>query len=124
MTTVSDISNPYAGEINLLTKIGLSLYQESIKGLPEEKKLSFNPEKSTNFKNQMDKANTKYVWGLVCFKIPDSSGTNQDFLEEYLKLKLSDVIAQSNRTWNCGTNDYIILVKGTSFTKEMAHTRI
>ena len=56
--SISDISNPYAGEINLSDRVGVSLYSTAIKGLPEERKLVFSQEKAMHFKSEIDKANT------------------------------------------------------------------
>ena len=120
MASVSNISNPYAGESDLATKVGLSLYQKAVEVLPKDKNLGFDQDKSMEFSNEMDKANTRYVWGSIYFKIPDHDENNRDLLEDFSKLKLLDVIAHLNRFWHCITEDNVILVKDDStFTKDM-----
>ena len=119
--SISYISNPYVGEINLSDRVGVSLYSTAIKGLLEEIKLVFSQEKAMHFKSEIDKANTKYVWRYICFKFQIRMGNDKDLLEEFSHLTLQDVIVFSKTKW-CSTDDKntIPAKNNTTFTKILA----
>ena len=90
--SISDNTNPFAGEIKIGDKVGNSLFVKATKGLPDEEKLDFSIDNAQVFKSEMDTANANFVWGSVTFSINDENGTSQDLMEDFDKLKYSDVL--------------------------------
>ena len=43
-STISDLTNPFAGKIDLMDKVGLSLFVKATKGLPKEQKINLSQE--------------------------------------------------------------------------------
>ena len=78
-----------------------------------------------HFKSEIDKANTKYVWAFICFKIADKDGNDKDLLDEISHLTLQDVIKFSKIKW-CSTDDKNTIPAkiNTTFTKIHAQKRI
>ena len=122
-TIVDDNTNPFACAIKIGDKVGNSLFVKATNGLDDDEKLSFDLEKAQHFKDEIDSANAKYVWGSVTFAIANSAGDNKDLLEEWSELTLDDVIAHSQRIWSCG-HDHQIPSAGPTLTEQDVQKRI
>ena len=84
---IDDITNPYALQIGLTSKAGLSLFAATTKGLADKEKLDLLVAKAALFKQEIDCAAADYCWGMVCSRINKDAGTAVNLLEDYKDLK-------------------------------------
>ena len=67
--TISDLTIPFSGNINLKDKVGLSLFVKATVGLPKEQKKYFFQETACKIVKAVEQANQAFFWGHICFKI-------------------------------------------------------
>ena len=122
--TISDLTNPFAGIIDLKDKVGLSLFAKATKGLNKENKFNLSQETARKTVEAIEQANQAFFWGLVCFKITASKDSlNYDLVTQYGKLTLQDVIDHSKLIWGSGTG-YDIPDASSSLTEDEIQKRI
>ena len=120
--SISDLTNPFAGTIDLKDKVGLSLFTKATEGL----KIKFDLKLETSRKTveSIERANQAFFWGAVCFKIPSiKDGVDYDLITEYNKLTEDDVIAHARTIWGSGTT-YEILAATSTLTEDIVQKRI
>ena len=121
-TTVNDNANQYAQKITLTDKTGLLLFCEACKGLDNDNKLLLQIENDQAFKEENDRAASKFCWGAFCSDIADDSGVSTNLLTDYKNLTMSNLKTNADATWGCNSGDYIIPAAGSSFD-ELQHQR-
>ena len=122
--TVSDLTNPFAGVIDLTDKVGLSLFTKATEGLDKDNKFNLSQETARKTVEAIEQANQAFFWGHVCFKITAAKdSTDYDLITQYDKLKLTDVIEHSKTIWGSGTG-YDIPDASTSITEDTIQKRI
>ena len=122
--TISDLTNPFAGNIDLKDKVGLSLFVKATEGLPKEQKFNLSQETARKTVEAIEQANQAFFWGHVCFKINAAKdGNDYDLITQYDKLTLQDVISHSKTIWGSGTS-YDIPDASVSLTKAQIQKRI
>ena len=118
-SSISDLTNPFAGVINLKDKVGLSLFAKATEGLSKDTKFNLSQDTARKTVEAIEHANQAYFWGLVCFKITAAKdGLNYDLITQYDKLTLNDVIEHSKAIWGSGTG-YDIPESTSSLTQEI-----
>ena len=121
-STISDLTNPFAGKINLKDKVGLSLFSKATEGL--KAKFDFNIENARKTVEAIERANQAYFWGHVWFKFPASKdGADYNLICNYNNLAEEDVINHSKGIWGSGTS-YEIPNASTGLTEENIQKRI
>ena len=63
--TISDLTNPFAGIIDLKDKVGLSLFVKATEGLPKEQKFNLSQETSRKTVEAIKQANQAFS-GVMC----------------------------------------------------------
>ena len=117
--TISDLTNPFAGKIDLLDKVGLSLFNKATEGLGNDSKFNLSQETARKTVEAIEQANQAYFWGHVCFKINAAKdGSNYDLVTQYDKLTLEDVIVHAKGIWGSGS-DYDIPDASSSLTEDI-----
>ena len=121
---ISELTNPFAGVIDLKDKVGLTLYNKATDGLNDDNKFDFSQENAKRTVDSIEQANQAFFWGHVCFKIAAAKdGMDYDLITQYNKLTVQDVIAHSKVIWGSGTS-YNIPDSTTSLTQEQVQRRI
>ena len=81
-TAFDDVNNPYAHDIDLKDKTGVSLFTAACKGFPDDDKLQLSIEEAQTIKDEFERANSDYVWGTDCMQITDKRGTLRDLFDD------------------------------------------
>ena len=122
--TISDLTNPFAGKIDLLDKVGLSLFNKATEGLGNDSKFNLSQETARKTVEAIEQANQAYFWGHVCFKINAAKdGSNYDLIAQYDKLTLEDVLVHAKGIWGSGS-DYDIPDASSSLTEDIIQKQI
>ena len=105
-STVETFSlHPYSENINPSTVEGRKLYLAATKELGKDERISVSIENGHIVKNHLETLSSKYSWGLLVSKVPDSNGNLKDIIKNYKNLTCEDVLAFNNTYLGNGLNE-------------------
>ena len=96
--SISELTNPFSGKIDLSDKVGLTLFTKASAGLEDGDKFIFLWTLLKKTIEEIQQANQAYFWGAFCFKIASSKdGISYNLISDYDKLTKTDVINHSKK---------------------------
>ena len=124
--SLSTLTNPYAQEIDLSSKHGLTLFLNMTKGLAEASRydLSLDDTKKRNFWSNVVSDCSTFDFRPVTL-VPDASGNRIDLLDHHADLELDDVMNEGNTLWGVLDIESDTITEDSSIlTKEIYQKRI
>ena len=92
--------DPYEGDINPGSDIGLKLFNKATAELDNDDKLEIRQEKATAILDRFKQDASNYRWGrLVTAVEVDAIGTTKNVFREHTDIKLEDIKKHARKTW-------------------------
>jgi len=105
------MANPYRADIDINTAEGRKLWNKATEGLDLDNCYDLSQEKIHDFKEALDKANSKFAWGGVINAIPLSHDAQGQVLEtasllaEPNRISMEQVIDFAEEIWGNTNGD-------------------
>ena len=93
-------SDPFEGDINPGDTAGIKLFTLATAERDKSEKLAISQDKVTEIMSAFLQDSNSFGWGILINQIPDAAGNNLSILEDFDKVTLDQVKAQSAKTFN------------------------
>ena len=84
--------NPHAGDINPSSTEGGKLYMKATEELPENQKIRVSLANGLKVRDALNKNRSKFAWGPLLSKVPDSNDDPKDVLKNYRALTKDNIM--------------------------------
>ena len=88
--------HPHSDNINPATVEGRKLYLAATKELSKDERITISIDNAHNVKNHLETLSSKYSWGLLLSKVPDTNGAAKDIIKNYKNVTCEDALVHNN----------------------------